>query len=587
MPGGSGMRPSRTRRLAVFFCTLAVGCGTRALAGPQGPGSGQQGSAGGIRPTVQVPSVAAAGPWQPLVAAAAEAERAGHFVKAGRLAERAARLADRAGAERGLLVSLWRRAAWAYERAGWLYDALRCLDRVAGLVEGRALRVALVHRMARLLSRLRFERRQALWRALRQPGRSLLAGLLGPLLARAWAGRGRRDLADRILGQVRGIAHQAGALLREGRVALPGRLGFLAVLSGRYARWSRSALRGAFLAVQEASAGRLEPFELRVVPLAQGVRPAVETLRYTERVAVAIGPVGKLAREAAAEAARVGLPLVVLSASGAERRRGVFSYLPRAESRFLALLEAARPQVRCVLAPRCRGKARRRRRRCRRLRLLNRPDRTALVVPDTPVGRRLAEAARSLSGWPPGQPQVFTYRLGQTTFTDLARSLKRGRFGLVAAAMGWATLSMFAAQLAAAGLWSSVGRRRILLAALGDGVTPSRLARSARYLEGALLAPAFVPDPQDGRWGAFVGAFQAKYGVLPDTLAAYGYEAAFLAIRALRRGRDGLAERLGATTIRGQPVFDGQGRYARQAEIYRVVRGRLVSWSGPSCGGRP
>ncbi len=596
------MRPSRTSASAMALLALAMGCGVRAVAGPQAPGQGAQAGSGGPASSGGASQGQNIEVWRVPVTGAEQAERAGQFVRAGRLFEQAARLAATGlagpGQGRQVLASLWRRAAWAYERAGWLYDTLRCLDRLAAAMDSHALRVALAHRMARLLARLRFERQRALWRTIEAPAQSLLAGLLGPGLARAWAGRGRRDLATRILKRVGNAARRAQSLLQEGRLALPGRVGFLAVLSGRYARWSLSALRGVLLAAEEASAGSaVGGWQVRVVPLAQGTDAAMETLRYVERVPLVIGPVGRKAREAAAQAARLGLPLLALSSAFgvAARGRGVFSYLPGAEGRFVTLVEAARQQARCLFTRRgrCHARPRRRRRhrrghrrrRCKRIRLLNLPDRVALVVPESGVGPRLAQASRGLAGWAADQPAVFRYRLGQTTFTDLVRGLKRGRFGVVVAAMGWGTLSMFVSQLAAAGLWSSTGRRRILLAALGDGLSPSRMVRSARYLEGALLAPAFVPDPQDGRWGAFVAAFQARYGFLPDTLAAYAHEATLVAIRALRAGLEGVAVRLGATTIRGRPVFDAQGRYAREPELFRVVRGRLVPWTGPSCGG--
>ena len=213
---------------------------------------------------------------------------------------------------------------------------------------------------------------------------------------------------------------------------------------------------------------------------------------------------------------------------------------------------------------------------------LNDPFRVAVVVPNTTAGKRLAARVEGLVG--PSR-EVFTYELRQTTFTDLVRKVKRGRFGFVAAAMTWRTLTMFASQLAAAGLDTCGGRRRVRLAALGDGVSPEGLRRSYRYVQCGFLVPGFVPWKGSRRWGAFVSLYEARYGRMPGLMAAYAYEAAVMGLRALDGTPEGLAARLAGLTVRGARVFDERGRSARRPQVYRVS-GTLVPWADSRCAGR-
>ena len=73
----------------------------------------------------------------------------------------------------------------------------------------------------------------------------------------------------------------------------------------------------------------------------------------------------------------------------------------------------------------------------------------------------------------------------------------------------------------------------------GDGRESSKLFEIARgALEGSYFSNHYSPDDSGPRIVEFVKKFQARYGGVPDSMAALGYDAARVAMEAMARARD-------------------------------------------------
>ena len=81
----------------------------------------------------------------------------------------------------------------------------------------------------------------------------------------------------------------------------------------------------------------------------------------------------------------------------------------------------------------------------------------------------------------------------------------------------------------------------------------------------------------------FVARYQEKYGALPDTFAALGYDAARLLADAIKRAgssdskalRDALAKTSGFEGVTGQISFDTNRNASKPGLIVRVKGGRF------------
>ncbi len=73
----------------------------------------------------------------------------------------------------------------------------------------------------------------------------------------------------------------------------------------------------------------------------------------------------------------------------------------------------------------------------------------------------------------------------------------------------------------------------------GDGWDPARLHEVARgALEGSYFTSLFSPQDPNPRVAAFVKRYQARHIVVPDALAAHGYDAAQVTLEAMARAPD-------------------------------------------------
>jgi len=122
----------------------------------------------------------------------------------------------------------------------------------------------------------------------------------------------------------------------------------------------------------------------------------------------------------------------------------------------------------------------------------------------------------------------------------------------------------------------------------GDGWDPGRLLEAAgTALEGSFYTNhyhAADPRPEVQR---FVAAFEKEYNESPDALAALGYDAARVALDAIRRAgttdpaplRDAIAKTKNLQAVTGTITFDAKGNAKKAAIILTIENGkpRLVT----------
>jgi ABC-type branched-subunit amino acid transport system substrate-binding protein len=116
--------------------------------------------------------------------------------------------------------------------------------------------------------------------------------------------------------------------------------------------------------------------------------------------------------------------------------------------------------------------------------------------------------------------------------------------------------------------------------ATADGINEKFLTSTAKYLQGAVLAPTFYPDLNEPRVAAFVERYKTAYGEDPNVLDALAFDA----VRAVRVAldhegssptRQSLATQLahlGETGLTGELAFGASGDRAGAAPLY-VVEG--------------
>lgn len=116
----------------------------------------------------------------------------------------------------------------------------------------------------------------------------------------------------------------------------------------------------------------------------------------------------------------------------------------------------------------------------------------------------------------------------------------------------------------------------------GDGWdSPSLYQIGGSALDGSYFTNHYSPNDSDPRVQKFVKAYQARYGTVPDALAATGYDAALIMFDAIKRARslDGLAIRdaLAATKdfpgVTGTVTFDENRNAVKPIMMIKIEAG--------------
>jgi branched-chain amino acid transport system substrate-binding protein len=398
------------------------------------------------------------------------------------------------------------------------------------------------------------------------------AAILGTRVATDWAAAGQAERARRIRSDIerarRAIGLAPSVEAGRGDEGSVSRLGVILPLTGRRGRAGELALRGLTLAAGTfPGIEGVRSFDVSVHDTASeaaGARTAMDALAGEGVIAV-VGPIdGDSVDAAAPRAQALGLPLISLNPRSGEREgtaQGspfVFHIMPSAEDRARALARHAVAQgVRSF----------------------------AILGPKNGYGKAVGDAFASEVGRRGGRVTGrATYAPDATSFGDVIKQLG-GPFEAVFVPEQATRLELIAPALAAADLVALPVRakppkvgKKILLLSTAEFLDPRYVRSSARYSEGAVLAPGFYPDRDDPAIRDFVSRYEEAFETVPTPLDAYAYDAARLVSEAVAGGartRAELAQAMALARVEGLTgaiSFDGRHRRRDDGLLYTVVR---------------
>ena len=340
----------------------------------------------------------------------------------------------------------------------------------------------------------------------------------------------------------------------------PYAVGALLPLSGRGREVGRQLLQGMQLAQLEEGGPELAVEDTGGD--AAKTRAAVDALVGNQGVIAVLGPVDSRTTEAAAEAARrSGVPLLSFSASDAVTSAGdeVFRLMYSPRDELSALVRNARS---------------------RRL------SRFVILYPDHGYGRtleRLFDQEVSAAGGV--ACEGVAYPPGTKSFVDYVRTVLETTCDVVLLADVADQVALIAPTFAAEGAWS-VGdgtlpehaEREVHFLLPSPSWSPALLRRAGRYLQGALIALPFYDASETAVSEHFRAAYETRYGTLPQTFAAYGYDAYRMISATLRQGhqtREALTEALKAgasvTPVTSVGALSSERVPANPPSVYRVT----------------
>ncbi len=164
------------------------------------------------------------------------------------------------------------------------------------------------------------------------------------------------------------------------------------------------------------------------------------------------------------------------------------------------------------------------------------------------------------------------YSTGDKDFKAQLTSLKTGKPDAIFVPGYYAEVSLIAKQA------KLLGIKAPLLG--GDGwVGDSLIKVAGNALDGSFLSCHFSSDDKDEVVQGFVKKYQAKYGQVPDDMAALGYDSAVILAEAIKRAgttdgeklRDAIAKTKDHKGITGVITLDAQRNASKPAVILGIV----------------
>jgi branched-chain amino acid transport system substrate-binding protein len=417
-------------------------------------------------------------------------------------------------------------------------------------------------RVSELCAKLSPAEALRLWNTLPHDG--LAAAYLGKRVAADRRAAGDERTASAILDESKSAREHAGLEEpKESRVAKKegGRVvGLVLPLSGRQRALGERALRGALLAADLMAPPNLPggvPIELKVRD--SGSDPAraaaaVEELAKEGVAAIVGSPERVEAQSSVPRAEQLGVPFLELAPDDARRGEATFKLVRQSDARARALARlAVRRGARSV----------------------------AVLAPDSAYGRSMAAAfvdeARKLNARVAGD---LRYAETATTFIEPVRRLQQGSPEAIFVPAPTTQLQLIAPQLASSGVTRLPGvkptGKMAQLYATADGLNDRFVQSTAKYLDGAILAPVFFPDTGDPRAAEFLSRYHAAYNEDPSSLDALAFDAVRAARIAIEHA-DGSAaalanalSHLGENGLTGEIAFSAGGDRAGAPPLYTV-----------------
>jgi branched-chain amino acid transport system substrate-binding protein len=405
-----------------------------------------------------------------------------------------------------------------------------------------------------------------LWNVLPKDG--IAAAFIGRKVATERRAAGDESTAKAILDESRSAREKAG--LEEGRAA-PTReavraVGCVLPLTGKSRALGERALRGALLAADLMS-GALPsgvPIEIRVRDSGSDparAQAAVEELA-NENVVVLLGSPDRIeAQMAAPKAESLGVPFLGLAPDDSRRGPLTFKMVrPRSATAVGLVAHAKRAGARSI----------------------------AVLAAESAYGRSMSDAikeAAKLAGVRVAAD--IRYPENATTFIDPVRKLQSAAPDAVIVPAPARDLSLIAPQLSASGVTRMPGVKPTgkvaNLYATADGLNAQFLQSTAKYLEGAILAPTFYPNVAQPQVAAFMDKYRAAYNEEPTGLDVNAFDAVRAARIALEHA-DGTVSRaaianqltqLAENGLSGDLGFTAAGERAGTTPLYVVEAGGL------------
>jgi branched-chain amino acid transport system substrate-binding protein len=422
-------------------------------------------------------------------------------------------------------------------------------------------------RVSELVAKLPQTEALRLWNNL--PHDTLAAAYLGKRVAADRRAAGDERSASAILDESRGARERVG--IEEPRVEKTVKkeaartVGLVLPLSGRQRALGERALRGALLAADLMAPGNLPggvPIELKVRDTGSDPAKAAAAVDELARdgVAALVGSPDRVeAQSAVPRAEALGIPFLELAPDNARRGESTFKLVRESDARARALAQLAKKQgARSV----------------------------AVLAPDSGYGRSMAAAfvdeARRLGLRVAGD---LRYPETATTFIEPVKKLQQGSPEAIFVPAPANQLQLIAPQLAASGVTLMPGVKPVgrfaRLYATADGLNEAFLQSTAKYLEGAILAPVFYPDVNDPRADAFLQRYKTAYAQDPSSLDALAFDAVRAARIALEHAdgdRAALANslsHLGENGLTGEIAFAAGGDRAGAPPLYVVDNGAV------------
>jgi branched-chain amino acid transport system substrate-binding protein len=119
----------------------------------------------------------------------------------------------------------------------------------------------------------------------------------------------------------------------------------------------------------------------------------------------------------------------------------------------------------------------------------------------------------------------------------------------------------------------------------GDGWDSAKLFEiGGKAIEGSFFSNHYTPDDPSPRIQEFISKFKARYGAVPDTMAATGYDAAMVAADAITRAKDmtgeSIAQAIAVTKdfpgVTGVITLDQDHNAVKPAVVVEVKGGKAV-----------
>jgi branched-chain amino acid transport system substrate-binding protein len=423
-------------------------------------------------------------------------------------------------------------------------------------------------RVSEIVAKLSAADAVTLWNGV--PRDSLAAAYLGKRVAADRRAAGDDKTAQSILDESASARSRAG--IEEPRAersssAVNGRaIGMLLPLSGRQRALGERALRGGLLAADLM--GGLpsgQPIELKVRDTASDparAAAAVEELAK-EGVAAIVGTPDRVeAQSAVPKAEALGVPYLELAPDDARRGETTFKLVRQSDARARAMAKlAVQRGARSV----------------------------AVLAPDSAYGRGMSAAfvdeAKKLGARIAGE---LRYPEASTTFIEPVKRLQAGAAEALFVPAPALQLQLIAPQLASSGVTRMPGvkaaGKQAQLYATADGINEKFIQSTAKYLEGAILAPVFFPVEGDAAAAQFLERYRQAYNEDPSSLDALAFDAVRAARVALdhadgdRRALANSLSHLGETGLTGDLAFSAGGDRAGAPPLFTVEGGVVGSF---------